>query len=167
MPSIDSKTLLFNPEEEITFCTFLKNFCKFVSTNVTDVIPIFFAYCMFNLAGETEKTPVAGLAVSCFLFYFAFSYDFFEVVNTIAAPYFSKKNYRLFTIRSFRVAIVNIVFFLISCGLVFVNKPLLQLFNLKDDEVADTTFFLTYYVPFVGLFFTITNFLRGEYKYFC
>lgn len=161
MPTIDSNSLLFNPEEEITFTVFLKNFCKFVSTNVTDVIPLFFAYCMFNLANETEKTPVAGLAVSCFLFYFGFSYDFFEVVNTIAAPYFSKKNYRLFTIRCFRVGIVNLVFFGVSCGLVFLNKPLLKFFELKEDEVSDTTYFLTYYVPIVGLFFTITNFMRG------
>ena len=161
MPSSDKQKSLFNPEEEITFYVFLKNFVKFVSTNVTDVVPLFFSYCMFNVAGETDKTPIAGLAVSCFMFYFAFSMDFFEVENTIAAPYFSKKNYKLFTIRTFRVAIINFVFFLLSCGLVFVNKPLLQLFELKSDEIADTSFFLTYYVPFVGTFFTITNFLRG------
>jgi Na+-driven multidrug efflux pump len=125
------------------------------------MIPLLFAYCMFNVAKETEKTPIAGLAESCFMFYFAFSMDFFEVENTIAAPYFSKKNYRLFTIRTFRVAIVNFIFFCLSCAFVFVNKPLLQLLVLQDDEIADTTYFLTYYVPFVGIFFTLANFLRG------
>ena len=120
---------------------------------------------MFNLAGENYKTPIAGFAVSCFMFFFAFSCDFFEVENTISAPYFSKKNYKLFTIRTFRVAIINLIFFLISCLLVFLNKPMLSLFNLEDDIIQDTTFFLTFYVPLYGTFFMMANFLRGTLNF--
>ena len=160
MPDTE-KSLLFDPNEKITYPVFFRNFLKFVSTNATDVIPLFFAYCMFNLCGETDKTPVAGFAVSCFMFFFAFSYDFFEVENTIAAPYFSKKNYRLFTIRTYRVALINLIFFLFSCCLVLLNKPLMNCFNIEEDIVRDTTYFLSLYVPTLGLFFALTNFLRG------
>ena len=157
-----NSSLFFDPNESITFIIFVKNILKFIATNVTDMIPLFFSYCMFNLAGENEKTPIAGFSISCFLFFFAFSFDFFEVENTISAPYFSKKNFRLFTIRTFRVALINLIFFAVSCGLVFLNEPLLKLFNIEDDIVRDTTFFLTFYVPLFGTFFMTTNFLRGN-----
>ena len=161
MPSSKTNELLFNPNEEITFLNFLKKISKYILTNLTDVVPLFFAYCMFNLAGENEKTPIAGFSVSCFMFFFAFSYDFFEVENTISAPYFSKGDYRLFTIRTFRVAITNILFFTFSCFLVLLNKPMLELFNLDKDVILETTYFLRYYVPLIGTFFMISNFLRG------
>ena len=116
---------------------------------------------MFNMAGENDKTPIVGFSVSCFFFYFAFSFDFFEVENTISAPYFSKKNYKLFTIRTFRVGIINLIFFTFFCILVFLNKPLLYFLNLDEDIIKNTTFFLTFYVPLFGTFFMMANFFRG------
>ena len=157
---------LFNPEEPLTLGTFLGNFFKFVSTNVTDVFPLFFSYCMFNYTDAPGNSAIAGLAISCFMFYFGFSYDFYEVENTLCGPFFAKKNYKFFAVRTIRVFLINLSFFLFSCCAMFVNKPLLEVFGVEQDIVDDTTKYMYLYVPTVGLLFMITNFLRGEFYRF-
>ena len=64
------------------------------------------------------------------------------------------------------MAVINILFFIISCLLVFFNKSILNLFDLENDIIEDTTYFLKYYIPLYGLFFMISNFLRGQFKLF-
>ena len=154
--------LLFNPNEKITLWVFLKNIFTFISASATDVLPMFFTFFLFRLTSQTEKTPIAGFVNSCFYFFFSFSMNYGEVQNTYAMPYFTKKNYRLFVIRTFRVAVINFVFFIISCGVIFLNKPVLELLNLKTEEIEEITGVLNYFIPMVGFFYTLTNFLRGS-----
>ena len=161
MPDIDTE-ILVNPDEKITLWVFLKNIFTFISASATDVLPIFFTFFLFRLTGQTEKTPIAGFVDSCFYFFFSFSMNFCEVQNTYAMPYFTKKNYRLFAVRTFRVAVINFVFFMVSCGVSFVNKPVLEALSLKTEEIDEITGVLSCFIPMVGFFFTLTNFFRGN-----
>ena len=145
---------------KISLWNFLWNLLKFSSVSFSDCFPGVFCFYIFTLAGSEELIGVAGIIRSLYILFLGWCSNFFEPINTLCLPFLTKKNFKLYSLKVWRLGVFNIIFwFMFSC-LFLIFKRILLRFTLSQDLIASLDaapeFFLL-----VGLSSIMGGFLRG------
>ena len=100
--------------KNVSFFTFLFQLLNFLTNYFSEVLLELYVYILFRITHQTNDTYIVGLTLCIYIFSAGFCFDFFEAVNTTLGPLYSKKDYRMFTIKLFQMITLNLSFFNIT-----------------------------------------------------
>ena len=147
--------------ESFSLREFVKNLLIYISTSMTDYIPILYCYSMFNYTGHSNLTAQTGILYSLFIILFGFSFDYFEPVNTLCSPYLVKKNYKLFKLNLWKVFFFEMIFYA-SGFIVSLLLRLLPVYFEFSETMESAISLIPVYALTVGLTNMFNNFSRGK-----
>ena len=120
---------------------------------------------IFNWNDNAEATGICGIIYSLFVIFFGLCLDFFEPLNTLCLPFLAMDNFRLYTIKIWKVALWNLGIFL-ACLMVFAlfKNVLFRFPKVLSLELMTSVNHLYTYIFLGGVPSIINNFLRGIFQ---